>query len=210
MNNLAEKPLLIRAPGGQHGGGSYLTEHGRQVVRLYRLMEQGYRRLLAQMQSQVHDFDKLSELIKAITMKTSARNQFRGIVKSVQKGAVCADVALDVGEGISIQASITNEAVEDLALTPGREAVALIKASFVMLSLDTNIRVSARNRLVGTVTEVIEGSVNSEVRIQLAGGNGRTLTAILTNEGAAELGLSEGMTCCALVKASHVLIAVND
>lgn len=51
MNNLAEKPLLIRAPGGQHGGGSYLTEHGRQVVRLYRLMEQGYRRLLAQMQS---------------------------------------------------------------------------------------------------------------------------------------------------------------
>ncbi|MEJ1964553.1 MAG: LysR family transcriptional regulator [Gammaproteobacteria bacterium] len=43
MNNLAERPLLIRAPGGPHGGGSYLTEHGREVVRLYRLMESGYR-----------------------------------------------------------------------------------------------------------------------------------------------------------------------
>lgn len=143
-------------------------------------------------------------------MKTSARNQFRGTITSVRKGAVCADVELDAGEGVSIHASITNEAVEELALKPGREAVALIKASFVMLSPETDIRVSARNKLCGTITEVIQGSVNSEVRIQLAGGSGRTLTAILTNESATELGLGEGMTCCALVKASHVLIAVND
>ena len=36
INNLADKPLLIRAPGGHHGCGSYLTEHGREFVRLYR------------------------------------------------------------------------------------------------------------------------------------------------------------------------------
>src|ERR1700692_3429775 len=39
MHNVADKPLLIRATGGQHGGGSYLTEHGHRLVRLYRLLD---------------------------------------------------------------------------------------------------------------------------------------------------------------------------
>src|SRR5271169_704764 len=42
INNLAEKPILIRASGNHHGAGSYLTEHGREIVRLYRLLESGY------------------------------------------------------------------------------------------------------------------------------------------------------------------------
>jgi molybdate transport system regulatory protein len=208
MNNLADKPLLIRSTGGQHGGGSHLTDHGRQLVRLYRLLEAGYRQLLQQMQVQVHDFDKLSELMKAITMKTSARNQLRGIVKAVRKGAVNADVILDLGGGLEIFANITNDAVEDLNLKPGRDAVALIKASFVVLSPDSNLRVSARNQLRGTISAIIRGSVNGEVKLQLP--FGRILTAIVTNEALDELGLVEGAACSALIKSSHVLIAVND
>jgi molybdate transport system regulatory protein len=208
MSNLADRPLMIRATGGPRGGGSTLTEHGRELVRLYRLIESGYQRLLTQMQAQVHDFDRLNELIKAITMKTSARNQFRGTVKAVHKGAVNADVVLDIGEGLDIFANITNEAVEDLGLKPGRAAVALIKASFILLSPDPNIRISARNRLRGTVTEVNPGAVNSEIKMQLAGN--RVLTAIITREALKELGLVPGAACTALVKASHILIAVND
>lgn len=208
MNNVADKPLMIRATGGQHGGGSYLTEHGQQLVRLYRLLESGYQHLLGQMQAQVHDFHKLNELMKAITMKTSARNQFRGIIRAVRKGAVNADVILDLGGGLEIFANITNDAVEDLDLKPGRDAVALIKASFIVLSPDANLRVSARNQLRGTVTAIIPGSVNGEVKIQLPGG--RVLTAIVTNEALKELALLEGAACSALIKSSHVLIAVND
>ncbi len=208
MNNLAEKPLLISASGGQHGGGSYLTHHGRDIVHLYRLLESGYLRLLAQMQAQVHDFDKLNELLRAITMKTSARNQFRGMVKEVHRGAVNADVILDIGDGLEIFANVTTEAVDDLRLEPGREAVALVKASFILLAADHTIRVSARNRLDGIVSAVIPGAVNSEVKVQLAGG--RVLTAIITADGLKELDLVEGSPCCALIKASHVLLAVND
>lgn len=208
MHNLADKPQLIRAPGGQHGGSSYLTEHGRALVRLYRLLESGYHRLLAQMPGQAHDVHRLNELVKAITMKISARNQFRGTVKAVRKGAVNADVILDLGDGLEIFANITNEAVEDLNLKPGRDAVALIKSSFVLLSPESSLRISARNQLRGTVTEVIPGSVNGEVKIQLPGG--RVLTAIVTNEALKELDLVEGAACSALIKASHILIAVND
>ena len=208
MNNVAAKPLLIRATGGHHGGGSYLTEHGRQLVCLYRMLESGYRHLLTQMQAQIHDFHKLNELMKAITMKTSARNQFRGTIKAIRKGAVNADVILDLGGGLEIFANITNDAVEDLDLKPGREALALIKASFVILSPDAHIRVSARNQLRGTISAIIPGSVNGEVKIQLPGG--RVLTAIVTNDALRELDLVEGAACSALIKSSHILIAVND
>jgi molybdate transport system regulatory protein len=208
MNNLAEQPLLIRATGGPHGGGSYLTQHGRDAVRLYRMLDKGYRRLLARMQSQVHDFDRLNELLKSITMKTSARNEFRGTVKSIHQGAVNSEVTIDAGDGVEIVASITNGAVDDLRLAPGREAVALIKSSFILLSPDPDVRISARNRLCGVVTDIVTGAVNSEVRIQLNGG--RILNAVITNDSVTKLDLAEGCVCCALVKASHVLVAVND
>jgi len=208
MNNLAEKPLVTRATGGSHGGGTQLTDYGRQVVKLYRKLESGHQRVLARMEAEIHDTEKLNDLLRAIAMKTSARNQLRGVVKTVRKGAVNADVILDLGDGLEIFANITNEAVAELGLKKGREAIALIKSSFVLLSADLNPRISARNRLAGTVTTIIPGAVNSEIKLQLAGG--RTLVAIITDDGLKELGLKVGSTCCAVIKASQVLIAVND
>jgi molybdate transport system regulatory protein len=208
MNNLAEHPLLVRSAGGVKGGGSQLTEHGRELVRLYRLMESGYLRLLLQMQDQMHDVPKLTELMKAITMRTSARNQFRGKVSNVRRGAVNSDVVLDLGDGLTICANITNDAVEDLGLKPGRDAMGLIKSSFVLLAVDPQPRVSARNRLRGVISEVVPGAVNAEVKLELPGG--RILTAIVTLEAVEELQLEPGSPCTALIKASHVLVAVND
>jgi molybdate transport system regulatory protein len=140
-------------------------------------------------------------------MRISARNQFRGVVKSVQKGAVNSDVILDLGDGLEIFANITNEAVTDLRLAAGRPAVALIKSSFVLLSPDPDVRISARNRLTGIVDAVIPGAVNCEVKIQLAGT--RVLTAIVTTDAINEMRLVKGGGCTALIKASHVLIGVD-
>jgi molybdate transport system regulatory protein len=140
-------------------------------------------------------------------MLISARNQFPGLIKAIHKGAVNSDVILDVGDGLEIFANITNDAVADLQLAPGRSAVALIKSSFVILTSDSNARTSARNRLTGVVSDVIPGSVNSEVKLRLAGN--RTLTAIVTVDALKEMSLVKGDSCAALVKASHVLIAVD-
>ncbi len=208
MNNLADKPLVIRATGGAHGGGTRLTDYGKQVVLLYRKLESGHRKILTRMEADIHDADRLNDLIKAIAMKTSARNQLRGVVKAVKKGAVNADVVLAVGDGLEVFANITNDSVVELGLKKSREAMALIKSSFVLLSTDTNPRISARNRLTGTVASIARGAVNSEVKLRLAGN--RTLVAIVTNEGLKELGLKSGSPCCAIINASHVLIAVND
>jgi molybdopterin-binding protein len=69
-------------------------------------------------------------------MKLSARNQFKGKILDVKKGATTAHVRLEIAPGIVITSSITNEAVEELGLKAGASAVAVIKASSVMIAVE--------------------------------------------------------------------------
>jgi molybdopterin-binding protein len=67
-------------------------------------------------------------------MKISARNQIKGKVVEVRKGSTTAHVRIDIGNGVVITSSITNEAVDDLSLRVGDNAIAVIKASDVMVA----------------------------------------------------------------------------
>ena len=66
-------------------------------------------------------------------MKLSARNQIVGRITSVVKGQTTGHVHIDIGNGVTIHSSITNEAIDDLALAVGDEATAVIKSSDVMV-----------------------------------------------------------------------------
>ena len=66
-------------------------------------------------------------------MKLSARNQLKGKVVEVTKGQTTAHVRIDIGNGVIVTSSITNEAVDELALKAGDAAIAVIKASDVMI-----------------------------------------------------------------------------
>jgi molybdopterin-binding protein len=68
-------------------------------------------------------------------MRLSARNQLKGTVKSINRGAAIANVELDV-QGQRLVASVTVEAVEDLGLAEGQAVTAVIKASDVILATD--------------------------------------------------------------------------
>lgn len=68
-------------------------------------------------------------------MKISARNRFKGKIVEVKKGATTAHVRLDVN-GTIVTASITNEAVDELGLAVGKDAMAIVKASDVMIAID--------------------------------------------------------------------------
>ncbi|KAB2656623.1 transporter [Brucella tritici] len=69
------------------------------------------------------------------------------------------------------------------------------------------MRISARNRLKGTIVEVTKGATTSHVRVDI--GNGVIVTSSITNEAVDELGLKAGGTAYAVVKASDVMIAVD-
>jgi molybdopterin-binding protein len=66
-------------------------------------------------------------------MKLSARNQLKGTIVDVKKGQTTAHVVIDIGGGVKVTASITNEAIADLALKVGDAAIAVIKASDVIV-----------------------------------------------------------------------------
>lgn len=67
-------------------------------------------------------------------MKLSARNQLKGTVVGVTKGQTTAHVRIDIGRGVIITASITNEAVDELKLKVRDKAIAIVKASDVMIA----------------------------------------------------------------------------
>ena len=66
-------------------------------------------------------------------MKLSARNQLKGKIATVAKGTTTTHVTVELAGGHKILSSITNEAVDELALKAGDEVVAVIKASDVMI-----------------------------------------------------------------------------
>jgi len=69
-----------------------------------------------------------------LIMKLSARNQLKGIVVAVTKGQTTGHVKIDIGGGVVVTSSITNEAVEELALAVGDSVTAVIKASDVIVA----------------------------------------------------------------------------
>jgi len=68
-------------------------------------------------------------------MKISARNQLKGTIVDVVRGATTSHVRIDIG-GVIMTASITNEAVDDLKLANGQPAIAVVKATDVLVGVE--------------------------------------------------------------------------
>ena len=68
-------------------------------------------------------------------MKLSARNQIKGTIVDVQTGRTTAHVRVDIGGGVIVTSSITNDAVDDLQLASGQVVSVVIKASDVMIGI---------------------------------------------------------------------------
>lgn len=140
-------------------------------------------------------------------MAISARNVFKGKVTSIKEGPINAEVEITTAGGDTIVATLTDASVKSLALAVGKDAVGVVKASWVTLLAGTpEYRFSARNQLPGTVTGLGKGAINDLVTIKLAGGS--TVSAVVTHEAINDLGLKEGSSVVALFKASHVLVGV--
>lgn len=209
LNNLFEAPLIEAQAGGAKGGAAVLTPRGRAVISAFHRVEADLTAALARLETGLAGApdDDLGSLFWSLGMKTSARNALRGVVAAVTDGAVNAEVTLKIAEGLEIVAVVTRQSVADLGLAVGRPAIALIKSSFVLLAVGEGIRTSARNQLGGRVIAREDGAVNSEITLALA--DGKSLTATVTRESAETLALKLGDPVTALIKAPHVILAVE-
>jgi molybdate transport system regulatory protein len=116
-------------------------------------------------------------------------------------------VALDGGQEVT--ASLTTLAAQELQVQTGKEALALVKSSEVVLVTDFGgYRLSARNQLAGTVSRVQRGAVSSLVGLTLPGG--AVVTASVTNDAVDALSLAVGQQATAVFKAYAVMLAVRS
>ena len=207
INNLLPRPALLAQAGGRGGGGALLTEEGHRLITAFRRLEAKLSRI-----SQAIAEDGLDShpdlLFWSVAMKTSARNAFRCQVTEVKRAPVNVEVVLRLSESNNIVAVITNDSADELGIIPGRDAMALVKSSFVMLApADQMPRVSTRNRIIGTVVERIDGGVNSEIILDI--GDGKTLTSVVTKDSVDAMPIAIGDRVCAFFMASQVILATD-
>ena len=202
LNNLFEAPLVEAAPGGSRGGTAALTPRGRAALAAFRRVQAEVDGALAKLDGALG-----ADVFWSLGMKTSARNALRGVVARLTPGAVSTEVVVRIAEGLEITAVVTAHSVEELGLEAGVPAIALIKSSFIVLAKGEGLRTSARNQIAGLVTSREDGAVSSEIRLDIGGG--KSLAATITVESAEALELNVGEPVTALIKAPHVILAVE-
>lgn len=204
LNNLFDQPLIAAQTGGAQGGAAQVTPRGHATIAAFRRIER-------ELSVLVGDFEQglsAGDVLWSLGMKTSARNALRGTISRISGTGVASEVVLTIAPGIEITATLTGQSVTDLGLVVGQPAIALIKASFVILAKGEGaLRTSARNQLRGRLIRREDGEVSSEVVLELV--DGKTLTATVTREAADDLALAIGDDVIALIKAPHVILAVD-
>ena len=200
--------MLETVTGGAGGGGTRLTEAALGLLRAWQQLQAEHRDFVRTQEARLATLPALHGLMRRMSMKTTARNQFVGNVSALDIGPVSAQVTIALKSGDEITATLTSAAAKRLKLAKGKEALALIKASAVVLVSDfAGWQLSARNQLAGTVSRIERGAVSSLVVLTLPGGG--TITASVTNEGVEALGLAVGVPATAVFKAYAVLVAAQ-
>lgn len=188
LNNLAQKPLVVRAVGGRGGGGATLSEEGQRVLRLYQRLQALQTQVLeAAADSQSGDLDLLNRLM----LRTSARNQLLGRITHITRQGHNDLIRLELAGALPLDARITHESTLRLELDVGTDVVALIKAGALNVLPHEHALPEDQNALLGVVEEVISADeAPYEIRIGLAGG--QTLCASAPLEPLSREHLSRG------------------
>jgi molybdate transport system regulatory protein len=206
-SNLSTTPLLETATGGLRGGGTRLTDAGRQLLAAWRQLQQRHDDFLRGQEAWLLQQPAVVGLLRRLSMKTTARNQFAGTVSAIEAGPVTTAVTLAIAGGSQITATLTTAAAKSLKLKKGVEAIALIKSSAVVLVTDfAGYALSARNQLAGSISRVDKGATTTMVGLTLPGGS--VVTASVTNDAVSALGLAVGQPATAVFKAYAVMLAV--
>lgn len=187
LNNLAQKPLVVRAVGGRGGGGAVLSEEGQRILRLYLRLQALQAQVLAAADGQNDDLALLNRLM----LRTSARNQLLGRIVEITGSGHHDLVRLRLAGDLHLSAAITHESTLRLELEIGTDVVALIKAGALQIVPPDHPLDDSQNTLPGMIEEVTDAQDGpGEVRIGLSGG--QTLCALAPARQLAEQGLTGG------------------
>ena len=207
MTRLTGGSLLERHAGGKGGGRTRLTERGKQLLRNFALLQGEHARFIDRLNRIANGLDADYAVQPTIAMKTSARNQFGGIILSMLQGPVNDEVVIMVDGSLMLTASITHESCRELALDIGAKVYALIKASAIALHQADEIDGEGRRNLFPcTVNAVKTGGTHSEVTLVLEGG--ASLVCTVSNDMVSRMNLRPASTALCEIEPSSIILAV--
>lgn len=119
MNSMFGEPLVTSVTGGKGGGNTQLSSTGIRIVDAYRAIRREQNRFLAAASAGIEDFDNIYQMIRRLSVKTSARNQFFGKISGIRLGPVNVEVELTLTGGDKIHSVITHDGLNDLGLEIG-------------------------------------------------------------------------------------------
>jgi molybdate transport system regulatory protein len=204
MNNLSPYTIVNRSTGGKNGGGTSLTEYGKKIVETYKILQIEQKQFLRSLSQKINFDDLQLDSIRRLSMNVSARNQISGTIEQIKRGGVNASIFIKLKSAYILVSIITNESVDALELNIGDRVTSIFKSSSVLLSTDNTLCISARNKLMGRVSKITQGSINGNIHIDL--GNGDTISSVITLASITQLSLKVGDEVCAIVKASDIMI----
>ena len=204
-NNLAPKALISTTTGGSSGGGTCLTIAGRSLLLLFTRLEQQHRQFLQELNQSLAEDPDMQILLKRLTIKTSATNQFFGTITAIQSGIVNAEAFVKLKGGEQIVAMLALTDIKLLELDIGSDVLLLINApEIIVISDPYSSSLSTLNNLSGKVIRIQDGDVDSEVVIQLP--SGEWLIAKITQVSAELLELNIDKPVHAVFKSNAVIL----
>ncbi len=205
MTRLTGGSLLERQAGGKGGGRTRLTDSGKQLLKNFMLIQTEHAAFVGRLNKLANGLDADYAQQAGTALKTSARNQFAGIVVAMLQGPVNDEVTMMVNGSLMLTASITHGSGRELGLEIGSKAFALVKASWISLEPLSSDR-TRRNAFAATAHTIVRGDARSEVTLLTEAQTDLVVT--LPNEGADALGLQPGAQVLAVVDPANVIVGV--
>jgi len=168
LGNLAGTPMVEKAVGGSGGGGAVLTAAGRRVLEAAAMLDQARSGVLALLEPGAGGAQGGPGLA-AMALRTSMRNQFPCVVKTLRATGSLVRVSLALPSGDLLNSRITRESAQLLQLRRGLHVLALCKATAVRVAPEI-IAAGFQNVVSGTVMRGSRSIRGGEVALQLEGG----------------------------------------
>jgi molybdate transport system regulatory protein len=204
-NNFAPKVLISTATGGSKGGGTNLTVAGQSLLKLFTNLEKEHSEFLLQLNHTLAKDPDMQLLLKRLVIKTSGTNQLFGTITGIQTSSINAEVFVELKGGEKIVAALTLSELNQLNLSIGSDVLLLINSTEIIVVTDPDSYIlSARNCLSGRVIRLQHDGVDSEVAIQLQGGESLAIT--ITQASAETLGLKLGISTYVVFKSNAVIL----
>ena len=206
MNGLAGGLLVERVTGGKRGGGAQLTDRARALLAWYQAAQTEHQRFMDSLARFGPEGARHLHLLHSMTLQTSARNCYEGIIDTITPGRVNDRIRLDLGNAVALTATLTHASTERLGLAPGRRALAFLKAQVVRIRPLTDAA-QTQNCWPGQIGQRVDDDNVSEITLDLSP---QLRITGLADPGASGPALMPGAPAIACFDAADVLIGTLD